>query len=377
MRQSVSLLRDLSGRAHVSLAGRGAAGIYAALRALGLRGQGVLLPANTCYMVLWAVLRSGNQPLLVDVERTTGNWSVKKLSAVSDQPFVEVDRQKPLSEIKAMIPCHMYGLGAPMAEICAWARARNMYVIEDAALALGATADGRPAGAWGDVSIFSFGLGKIADNQVGGAVLTDDAQLAGEMARILDKMPVWDEGLLRLTNQWNAIYWALHQYEAQNPRLLEVYPTLYDVYNGLTTYRLSPSEWGDLPKLLRNLPDDLEHRERMARLYDDLLRGLPTQSLLRPPGSVLWRYPLLTAPEYRDELLGWLWENGLHDVTRWYPPLRYMAAALAPDVQQPETPGADALGESIINLRVDSGVGEAEVRQTAQLIRAYFQRHSP
>jgi len=390
--ESTRLLREMTGRKHVLLAGRGAAGIGAALRALGLRDEYVLLPANTCYIVLWGVLKSGNRPLLADVDREKPSAFSRPPSAKdhSEPPRHRDHREK---KPKVVIPCHMYGIGAPIQAMVEWARAEGVYVIEDAALALGATVDGRPAGAWGDVSVFSFGLGKIVDHQVGGAVLTDDDHLAKEIEEVLVELPVWDDRMMRLTNQWNAIYWALHQYEADNPRLPELYPTLYSIYGELTGYQLSRQDWGDLPGLLRDLPANIAHRRAMAEGYDELLdpppnplsdeaRLVPTmrrgeentnmRTLLRTEKSVLWRYPLLVEAARRDELLQYLWENGVPDATRWYPSLRTMTAALAPDVEQPPTPGADDLGARMINLRIDPVIDRAYVERTARLIREYF-----
>jgi dTDP-4-amino-4,6-dideoxyglucose len=166
--ESLHVLRGLTVRSHALLAGRGAAGIQAVLQVLGFRDRPVLIPANTCYIVLWAVLRAGNRPYLVDVDPHTGNVTPETLTACNaDGPA-------------AVIPCHLYGLPAPMTGILAWARERSVFVLEDAALALGATVEDRPAGAWGDASIFSFGLGKIVDAEVGGALLTDDSRLALE-----------------------------------------------------------------------------------------------------------------------------------------------------------------------------------------------------
>ncbi|MEO8606825.1 MAG: DegT/DnrJ/EryC1/StrS family aminotransferase [Chloroflexota bacterium] len=387
--ESSRILRTMTGRRHALLAGRGAAGIWAALRALDLHDAYVMIPANTCYIVLWAVLKSGNKPLLVDVDGKTGNLSPPPTPSAALPVYREGEINSQERKAKAIITCHMYGIPAPMGDICEWARAENVNVIEDAALALGAQIDGRPAGAWGDVSAFSFGLGKITDNQVGGAVLTDDDRLAADIERLLAEMPVWDDALMGLTNQWNALYWALHQYEADNPRLLDLYPALYNIYGDLTGYRLPPDEWWGLPDMLRDLPANLAHRAAMAAVYDNLLSPSPLlpvalsasqrggvntrlHTLERLAGAILWRYPLLVEADVRDELLHYLWDNGVQDTTRWYPPLRYMTAALAPDVPQPPTPNADALGASIINLRVDPGIDRAHAERTAGLIQAFF-----
>jgi dTDP-4-amino-4,6-dideoxygalactose transaminase len=362
----------MTGRKHALLAGRGAAGIWAALRALDLHDEYVLIPANTCYIVLWAVLRSGNKPLLVDGEPSALSFQQSAKEKIEDKPPGQEGRQADIQKPAAIIPCHVYGLGAPIKGFCEWAKANGVYVIEDAALALGAMVDGKPAGAWGDVSIFSFGLGKIADNQLGGAVLTDDDRLAADIDKLLAELPLWDDSRMALTNQWNAIYWALHQYEADNPRLTELYPALYSIFGELTGYQLPDSYWDDLPGLLRDLPANLTHRAMMAAVYDETLHDLPLRTLPRSEGSILWRYPLLVDAERRDELLQYLWENGVQDATRWYPSLRYMTAALAPEIQQPPTPNADALGASIINLRLDPGVDRSYAQRTVKLIQTYF-----
>jgi dTDP-4-amino-4,6-dideoxygalactose transaminase len=379
---AIPFLRRLSQRSHAILTGRAAGAIWAILRALDLRDQWVLIPANTCYIVLWAVLKSGNKPYLIDIDPQTGNISHKTLS------------QCPIENPAVLIPCHMYGLPVPMAEICAWARQRRVFVIEDASLALGANIDGKPAGAWGDASVFSFGHGKIIDTEIGGAFLTDDAQLAAEVERILAGVDVWSERHADLTNQWNAIYWALHQFEAENPRLNAIYPMLFEIFGALVAYSFQRSAVSDqqnaksatqgrreagsqgknrLIAELEDLSANLEHRMKMVEFYDELRETCPVWTLERPAGSILWRYPLLVSERHRDDLLQHLWENGVHDATRWYPPLRHMLRALRPDLPPQETSGADRLGAEIINLTVDGRIVEEQARQRARIVREYFE----
>jgi dTDP-4-amino-4,6-dideoxygalactose transaminase len=350
-------LRRLTGRSRVLLTGRAAAGIWAALRALGLQNRWIAIPANTCYIVLWAVVFSGNKPLLVDIDPETGNISSETLKNLPVQPA-------------AIIPCHLYGLPAPMTAICDWARAHNILVIEDAAQAIGTKVEGKPSGGWGDVSVFSFGQGKIVDMELGGALLTDDERLSKEVEKILADVPVWDKHLADLTEQWDQIYWALHQFESKNSRLPQFYSQLFEIYKELIAYRLPPSFWAGLPEALEELPDNLQNRAQIATLYDDRLRGFPIHTLSRSEDSALWRYPLLVAPDRRDDLLRHLWQNGFYDVTCWYPSLRYMLSGLVPDGFIPPTPGADKLSAEIINLPVRISP-DAAIR-TADAICRYF-----
>jgi dTDP-4-amino-4,6-dideoxygalactose transaminase len=80
---------------------------------------------------------------------------------------------------RAVLPVHVYGQPADMAEIISVARSRGLAVVEDCAQAHGAEIAGRKVGTFGDAAAFSFyptkNLGAIGD---GGAVATDSAQVA-------------------------------------------------------------------------------------------------------------------------------------------------------------------------------------------------------
>ncbi len=353
------LLCDMTGRKHAVLAGRASAAIWAALQSRGIQGRWILMPANICYVVAWAVLQSGNLPCLVDIDPLTGNISLQTLNRVQvDSPA-------------ALIICHMYGLGAPIAALSEWAQQRGILVIEDATLALGAIVDERPAGAWGDISLFSFGEGKLVDVGIGGALLCDDLELAQKVGEALDGLVPWSHQLEQLRDQWTELYWLLHQYEDANPQLASIYPALFRIYGSVTRYQLPASRLDPLVTCLSALDINLSHRMKMASLYDECFRSMPVRTLQRPRGHVLWRYPLLLAPEHRNSLLERLWENGIL-ASRWYPSLSSMLCALTPTIEKPVSPGADQLAAEIINLPVDHSVNEESVRGTAEIIRGFF-----
>lgn len=357
------MLRVLCEREHVLLAGRGTTALWAALTALELRGRPVWLPANTCYTVLWAVLLADCRPLLVDVDPATGNLTTGTLDAA-----LAFSGESPA----AVIPCHLYGVSAPMRAITAWARARDAYVIEDAALAPGAVADGRPAGAWGDAAIFSFGAGKIIDGGNGGALVTDDAELAAAAAALLDSPPLWDAARAALERQWLDLYWALHQHDAEQPALAALYRPLFALYaDALMRYRLPRDSWRAVAAALAELPDQHVRRAERAEAFDAAFAGSGLTLIARPAGSTLWRYPLLAPAGGRDDLLRHWWANGLHEATRWYPSLGPMAAALAADVRQPPTPVADRWGAQIVNLPLD-----VDPAQAVNLARAFLEGDS-
>lgn len=145
-----------------------------ALRALGIgRGDEVVVPALTFYASAEAIVNAGATPVLCDVDEATFN-----MTAATAEPAIG-------PRTKALLPVHLYGNPAPMAELRDLASAHGLQVLEDAAQAAGAKQDGGMAGALGDAATFSFfpskNLGGFGD---GGAIVTDDDEVAA-IARTL------------------------------------------------------------------------------------------------------------------------------------------------------------------------------------------------
>jgi len=339
--QIAEKFRTSTGREHVIFTGRGATAIWAALKAFGFVDQPVLIPANTCYIVLWAVILSGNYPILVDIDPNTGMISAETLSACG------VERPA------AIIPCHLYGLPAPMQEIIQWANAHVAKVIEDAAQAM--IDPDSNIGSWGDVSVFSFGDGKIVDVGLRGALLCNEPELATEIKQILASLPMFDDHIESLEQQWLAIYWATHQYEEQNPQIAELYPKLFEMYQAITLYNAPTQSFTSLATRFSegSLRSDQEYRLKIASVYHPLIDSV-FSTLSQNEDQVMWRYPLLVPSEIRDDLFQHLLGR-FYDVTRWYPSLQPMARALRPDIQQPSTPYADEFCRQIINLPLNDG----------------------
>jgi perosamine synthetase len=78
---------------------------------------------------------------------------------------------------KAIIAVDLYGSMPPLDEIRALADKRGLFLIEDAAESLGSTLNGRPAGSFGHVGVFSFHGSKTLTTGEGGMLVTDDEAL--------------------------------------------------------------------------------------------------------------------------------------------------------------------------------------------------------
>lgn len=152
-----------AGGAHAAVVDSGRSAIRLALMAGGLRpGDEVILPSFSCFGVIAPVVAGGFTPVLVDVDETF-NISIAAVAAATG------DR------VRAVILPHLGGLvGADAAAIAEWARARGVLVIEDAAQAYGHP----EVGTFGDLVVYSTGVGKPLFGPGGGWLTTADARFA-------------------------------------------------------------------------------------------------------------------------------------------------------------------------------------------------------
>lgn len=107
-------------------------------------GDEVIAPPFTFISSVWGVSYTGATPVFADVEAGTFNLDPAKLAAAVTP------------RTKGIIVVHLFGQPARMAEIMAVARRHHLFVIEDCAQAVGASYEGTPVGAIGEVGTFSF-----------------------------------------------------------------------------------------------------------------------------------------------------------------------------------------------------------------------------
>jgi dTDP-4-amino-4,6-dideoxygalactose transaminase len=157
-----------SGTRHAIGVGSGTEALHLGMVALGIgSGDEVIVPAMTFAATAFTVSYVGATPKFVDVERKTALISPAAIEAAITP------------RTKAIVPVHLYGQCANMTEICAIARRHGLAIIEDAAQAHGASHDGLPAGAIGDIGCFSFYPGKnLGAYGDGGAITTNDDKIA-------------------------------------------------------------------------------------------------------------------------------------------------------------------------------------------------------
>lgn len=298
-----------------------------ALRALEIGpGDEVIVPSFTFIATAEAVLYVGATPVFVDVDPEHYCLTTEGVEAALS------------SRTRAIIPVHLYGHPAPMAELMALAQAHQLEVIEDCAQAIGATIDGQRVGSFGRLGCFSFfpskNLGGAGD---GGMVVTADADLAQRLRG------------LRNHGSWQTYH---HDVLGYNSRLDEIQALI-------------------LRQLFPHLPHYIAGRQRVAKHYMDALQGL---DLVLPQvregvSHVFHQFTLQVAE--RDTLKAALQAEGIGSAI-YYPIPGHRQQAFSHLSQSP-CPVSDKLSGSVLSLPMFPELEPEEIERIAAIIRRHLQ----
>ncbi len=148
-----------------ALVSSGTAGLFLALRALGVAGGEVITPSYGFIATAHAIRLAGATPRFADIDPQTLGLTPETIDAAWT------------SRTAALLPVHVFGTAARMPQITRLGADRGVPVIEDACEALGSTNAGRPAGTWGHAGVFAFYPNKQMTTGEGGLVVARDDEV--------------------------------------------------------------------------------------------------------------------------------------------------------------------------------------------------------
>lgn len=251
----------------------GTATLHLALVALGIgAGDEVIVPAFSYIATANVVEIVGAKCVFVDVERDTFNIDVSKVErAITPRT-------------KAIIPVHEFGLACDILELIKIAEKNNLFVIEDAACALGSTENERFVGTFGQVGSFSLHPRKAVTSGEGGILTTDDDELA-EKFRVLRN----------------------HGISTQNGKM--------DFIAAGFNYRMTDFQAALVRGQFARLEENIKYRNELAKIYFNELKNAENIALpFVPEGKRhIWQTFHAVAGENinRDELIEKLKQRGI------------------------------------------------------------------
>lgn len=263
---------------------------------------------------------------------------------------------------RAIIPVHFGGLPCDMDAIMNIARKHRLYVIEDAAHAVGGQYKGRRIGTIGDFTCFSFYATKNITTAEGGMVTTDEE----EKAKMIDQMS--RHGL------------DLDSWQRHSNREFKHYEVVYPGYK----YNMTDLAASIGLHQLKKIDEFLESRRRCVEMYDRGLRDLSEIILPKAPvdGEHAWHlYPILVKPEclkinrdqfveaIRKENIGvGVYYRAIHLQKYYHERFHY---------ERGDYPNAEFVSDSTLSLPLSPQMNEQDIHDTVEAVQKlvrYYKR---
>jgi pyridoxal phosphate-dependent aminotransferase EpsN len=170
---------ELVGVPHAAALSSGTAAIHLALQLAGVQSGDVVLCSTFTFVasaspIVWL----GAEPVFIDSERES--WNLDP-ALVAEAIRAAARRGRPP---RAVVAVDIYGQTAQLGPIAQECDRHGVVLVEDAAQALGASYEGRPAGSLGRLGVYSFNGNKIVTTSCGGMLVSAEAELIGR-ARFL------------------------------------------------------------------------------------------------------------------------------------------------------------------------------------------------
>jgi perosamine synthetase len=249
------MFADYCGCRHGIAVNSGTSALEIIFRSLGIEGKDVIVPTNTFFATAAAVVHAGGRPVFAEMDPESFGVTPE-----------DVERRL-TAKTAGIVVVHIGGVISrrinDLQELC---RRKGIWLVEDAAHAHGSSFSGVKAGAFGIAGAFSFYPTKVMTSAEGGMIVTSDERIAEE-ARIYR-----DQGKAGFTQ--NA-----HIRMGYNWRMSEPHAII-----GV--------------RHLEHLPSMISDRQKIARIYDEGLKGFTSLgSLVVPGGGVCNYYKYIAVPK--------------------------------------------------------------------------------
>jgi dTDP-4-amino-4,6-dideoxygalactose transaminase len=330
---------DYMGRRHALALTSCTGALHVSLLACGIGlGDEVITSPMTFIATATAIIEAGARPVFVDVEPDTGNIDSERIEAAITP------------RTKAIMPVHLYGQMVDMRRIREIADRHGLYVIEDAAHCIEGERDGVRPGQLGHTASFSFYATKNITCGEGGAVVTDDRDLASKVK------------LLRLH--------GMTKNAADRDR--EGYQH-WDMVDFGWKYNLDNIHAAIMLPQLDRLESKWQQRRLLAERYQEALAGVPGVAWPATRPNTRHAHHLFVAwfdPAVRDQVILELQRREIGAMVNYRAIhlLTYFRGLLGHS--RGDFPNAERIGDGTISLPFYPGMPSEHVQIVADAVRA-------
>jgi|TARA_B110000305_G_scaffold33920_1_gene33400 dTDP-4-amino-4,6-dideoxygalactose transaminase len=287
-------------------------------------GDEVIVPANTFIATWLAVSEVGAIPVPVEPNPLTYNIDVEEI-------------QKAITpQTKAIIPVHLFGQPADLDPILLLAKQHNLFIIEDAAQAIGSRYKEKKIGAHGDLVCWSFypgkNLGAFGD---AGAISTNNEALANK---------------IRSLSNYGSNQKYIHNFIGMNSRL-------------------DPMQAAILKVKLRFLDSWIDRRKNIASVYSSTFKDHPDFKIPYVPdwAEPVWHLYVINS-NHRNKIQNNLTENGIETIIHYPIPPHLQDAyskILPTNISLPVT---ECLAQNILSLPIGPHLLEEQYRYVIECL---------
>lgn len=336
----------------------------------------VFLQGFTCFALEEAIIKAGFEPCFVDVADLSLNPGVRELD-IALAKFGQPD---------AIILQHTLGVPADTKNIKKWCQKNSVVLIDDLAQSFGAKdGSGQELGSNADAVIVSFGRDKVVDGISGGALIIRNPDLFVSdhlsFEKISLKTSILDRIYPLLTVMIRKTYQAglgkIIHFSAKKLGILKT-----PLFSNESLVRSMPGQNAKfILKVLKNLPQIENHRQKIARVYFEGLSQLDKQKI-RPmvnqsqiENSSNLRFPLWVIDP--EKLINFLGQKNIFVKDRWYRTVVDCSSLDCKSVYTANTcSSAEGLAKHAIQLPTHQEVSVKTARQIAAIISSYYQANN-
>jgi len=307
--------------------GSGTEALHLALKACGMGpGDEVITVSFTFIATALAISWTGATPVFVDIDPKTYTMDPDRVA------------QAITPHTKAILPVHLYGQCADMDPLLALAKEHNLWMIEDACQAHGATYKGRKAGSIGHLGCFSFypskNLGACGD---GGAITTNDKGLADR---------------LRLSRNYGQTRKYHHESMGYNSRLDEIQAAVLRVK-------------------LKYLDGWNEARRKHAKKYNELLGGgIVVYSRVADWGDPVFHLYVIRSC-HRDELQKYLQGKDIETLIHYPVPVHLQKAYTNLGYLKGSLPVTESCSMEVLSLPMFAELTEEQINYVSNAVHKF------